>query len=362
MQATQPTRPTRMWPLWLTTTALVLVAGLAHAEPAAPDWPRFNHQVVQQHLLPRYARLDSSAATLAEATDTLCQAPSAQTLATTQDAWRDAMQAWQGIQHVQFGPVQFLMRNFGLQFWPDRKNIGARQLRQALMSEQPYDDEFFRHASVSIQGLPALERLLFADDALDKLQSGRSCELSRAIASHVADMSQAIHQEWQTQAEADFAADQDSEQAAEWAVELLASLVEPIEAIRDSKILTPLGESAESARALRLESHRSRQSLDNIRTNLAALTALYQETQPSLAQLLQQAGAAELADDISRRFEQINRQLAQVPAPLAETLTQPKTHAQLLQVAAELKQLSEQLNTAMGVLNIQLGFNSRDGD
>ena len=51
-----------------------------------------------------------------------------------------------------------------------------------------------------------------------------------------------------------------------------------------------------------------------------------------------------------------------MPAPLAETLTQPKTHAQLLQVAAELKQLSEQLNTAMGVLNIQLGFNSRDGD
>lgn len=358
MQSTQP----RLWPRWLAAAGLFLAAGLAHADTPQPDWPGFNHRAVQQHVLPAYARLDTTAAALAQASETLCLAPSEQTLAQARNAWHQAMQSWQGIQHVQFGPVQFLMRNFGLEFWPDRKNIGARQLRQALASEQPYDAEFFRHASVSIQGFPALERLLFADDALQRLQSGRHCELTQAIAGHVALMSSAIHREWRDLAADEFAADRDSSAAAEAAVELMASLVEPIEAIRDSKLLKPMGDSAETARPKLLESHRSGSSLDNIRSNLKALHDLYQNTDPSVDSLLQQAGAADLARDIRASFISIDRALDQVPQPLRSALAQPGSRAPLNQVANQLKQLSEQLDDAMDVLGIQLGFNSRDGD
>ncbi len=352
----------RMWPLWLATTGLVLAAGLAHADTYQPDWPRFNHQAVQQHVLPRYAQLDTTATALAQSSAALCQAPTEQTLETTRAAWRDAMQAWQGIQHVQFGPVQFLMRNFGLEFWPDRKNIGARQLRQALASNQPYDAEFFRHASVSIQGFPALERLLFSDNALERLQQGRSCELAQATADHVAQVSHAIHQEWQAQAVEEFPLQQDSEVAAELAVELMASLVEPIEAIRDSKLIKPMGETASAAKPKLLESHRSGNSLANIRSNLAALDELYQGTEPSVDKLLQQAGASDLAQNIRLSFSNISQSLDQIQAPLKTAITQAESHAQLVSVTAQLKQLSEQLDSAMDVLGIQLGFNSRDGD
>lgn len=352
----------RIWPIWLTATGLVLATGLVHAEPAAPNWSDFNHQVVQQHILPRYAQLDSTSAALSRSSEALCQAPTAQTLQATRDAWRDAMQAWQGIQHVQFGPVQFLMRNFGLQFWPDRKNIGARQLNQALASEQPYDVEFFRHASVSIQGFPALERLLFADNALQQLQQGRSCELTQAISSHVAQMGHAIHQEWATQATTEFAADQDADAAAELAVELMASLIEPIEAIRDSKLLHTMGDSVEAAKPKLLESHRSGNSLTNIRTNLAALNHLYQGTKPSVDTLLLQAGATELAADIRQTFAGLEQALSQIQGPLKTAVTRPQEHAQLTAIATQLKQLNTQLDSAMDVLGIQLGFNSRDGD
>ncbi|MBV0933760.1 imelysin family protein [Marinobacterium weihaiense] len=352
----------RIWPLWLATTGLVLAAGLAHADTSIPDWPRFNQQAVQQHVLPRYAALEHSTATLERTTSAFCTTPSAAALEQARADWHNAMQAWQGIQHVQFGPVQFLMRNFGLEFWPDRKNIGARQLRQALASDQPYDAKFFRQASVSIQGFPALERLLFADNALEQLQQGRKCELSQAISGHVAAVSRAIHQEWQTQAEADFTASQEDEVAAELAVELMASLVEPIEAIRDSKLLKPMGKSAEAARYKRLESHRSSSSLANIRSNLAALQELYQGNQPSVDSLLREAGAAALADEISATFNQLQQQLKQVSTPLKIAITQPEQHARLTEVTAQLKQLSEQLDNAMDVLGIQLGFNSRDGD
>lgn len=352
----------RMWPLWLATTGLVLAAGMAHADSQQPDWVQFNHQAVQQHVLPRYAQLDTAATALARSSASLCQAPSEQTLTQTRNDWRQAMQAWQGIQHVQFGPVQFLMRNFGLQFWPDRKNIGARQLRQALASEQPYDTEFFRHASVSIQGFPALERLLFSQEALTQLQQGRNCELTLAIAEHIAEMSHAIHQEWQAEAERDFAVSQDEEAAAELAVELMASLVEPIEAIRDSKLLKPMGENAAAAKPKLLESHRSGNSLTNIRTNLAALNALYQGTEPSVDTLLVQTGAGTLAMDIRTTLRQLDQALQAIESPLKNAITQPDSHARLIHIADQFKQLSEQLDSAMDLLGIQLGFNSRDGD
>lgn len=351
---------TRRWPRALLASTVMFISGLACA--ATPDWSHYNYQAVQQHVLPRYAALDEASAALSASTQTFCAAPSEAGLSQVQDQWRQAMQSWQGIQHVQFGPVQFLMRNFGLQFWPDRKNIGARQLRQALASDQPYDAEFFRHASVSIQGFPALERLLFADNALQTLQNGRGCELTQAIAGHVAQMSHAIHSEWSAQAKGDFQPEQDPDVAAELAVELMASLVEPIEAIRDSKLLKPMAESAESARPKLLESHRSSASLANIRANLEALNALYQGTDPSVRSLLEEAGSAQLARDIAEHFEHINAQLDAVQGPLKQAVTRAETHTRLLGVATSLKQLSEQLDTAMEVLNIQLGFNSRDGD
>ncbi|GAA0795027.1 imelysin family protein [Marinobacterium sediminicola] len=353
---------TRMWPVWLAATALVLLAGLAHASPQEPDWPHFNHQLVQQHLLPRYAQLDSTATALSQASATLCRAPNQQALQTAREAWFDSMQAWQGIQHVQFGPVQFLMRNFSLEFWPDRKNIGARQLRQTLASDLPYDDEFFRHASVSIQGFPALERLLFDDNALQHLQQGRSCELTTAIAAHIAQISQAIHQEWQTKALNEFSPKQDTDTAADLAVELMASLVEPIEVIRDSKLLKPMADSTQTAKPKLLESHRSGSSLANIRSNLAALNELYQGTDASVDQLLQQADAAELARDIRLSFTNLDRALSQISSPLKIAVAQPEAHVQLVKISTQLKQLNDQLHSAMDVLGIQLGFNSRDGD
>lgn len=353
---------TRIQPLWLLLSSLTLLAGQAQAAPQAPDWPRFNHQAVEQHVLPRYAALELAAQQLSESTQTLCAAPSASTLQQAQQHWRDAMGAWQGIQHVQFGPVQFLMRNFGLEFWPDRKNIGARQLREALTSEQPYDDGFFRLASVSLQGFPALERLLFADTTLQDMTQGRNCELTQAIAGHVANISKAIHTEWIDLAADDFSPEQDPEEAAELAVELMASLVEPIEAVRDSKLIKPMNGSADKARPKLLESHRSGHSLANISHNLAALNELYQGTDASVYQLLQQAEAGQLGDEINVTFKQLDQQLGAIEAPLKTALTQPEAHAQLQQVTRLLKQLSEQLDSAMQVLDIELGFNSRDGD
>ena len=355
------TPTTRMWPIWLLASVSLLLAGLVHAAPT-PDWPRFNHAAVQQHVLPRYATLARTTNQLDRAVAQFCEAPSPDRLQQARTAWQEAMQAWQGIQHVQFGPVQFLMRNFGLQFWPDRKNIGARQLRQALVSEQPYDSDFFRHASVSIQGFPALERLLFAESALFQLQQGRSCELGQAIAGHVADMSRDIEAEWRTLAAEDFSTAQDPELAADLAAELMAALVEPVEAIRDTKLLKAMGDNARAVMPKRLESHRSGHSLANIRANLSALSALYQGTDPSVDQLLRQAGAEPLADDIQQRFARLEQSLASIPAPLHVSLTQPDTYAALDGINAQLKQLSDTLHDAMDVLGIQLGFNSRDGD
>lgn len=149
----------------------LLLAGLSQA--ATPiDWDAFNASVISGHIQPRYQQLTQQSQTLAGSTAHWCETRSSDDFNQLQQAFEDSLQAWQGIQHVQFGPVQLLMRNYGIQFWPDRKGIIGRQLEEALQGPAAgnYDADFFRHASVSIKGFPALERLFYGEGALPRLQ------------------------------------------------------------------------------------------------------------------------------------------------------------------------------------------------
>jgi predicted lipoprotein len=350
--------------------ALFVLAGLLHAgtASAAPvTWENYNRETIRHDILPAYQRLADEAQTLADAADALCQSPDAPALARTRQAFNDTLAAWQGISAVQFGPIQFLMRNYAIQYWPDRKSIGRRQLQAVLdmPADTRFDDRFFHHASVSIKGLPALEQLLYRDDALTRLQGpGLDCRLTRAIAGNVAGMTRGVYTDWQQGYEQMLSAtpDDDDEMSAvpELSVDLMKSLVEPIELIRDTKLLAVMGRGPDATYPHRAESWMSERSLSNIRINIEAAQRLYHGETAGLDRLLRQAGEDELAARISAQFERIEQQLAPLGDSLLRALEQD--YDALGAVATELKTLNSLLNEAMLALNVQLGFNSRDGD
>lgn len=354
--------------LSLLSMSLMLLAPQLHAAPAESQWQAFSKAAVQQHIVPRYQALADSSAAMQQAAAQFCQQPDAKGLNSLRQQFNNTMDAWQGVQHVQFGPVEILMRNFSLQFWPDKKNLGAKQLNALLKNEDPASlgDERFRAASVAVKGLPAMERLLYNADALAQYQTHPfRCELTTTIASYIAGMGRDISHEWQAYSQEFQQIDGEGyyDDTTEAVTDLLKAMVEPVEVIRDMKILRPLGKSAERTKPRRSESWRSERSLENMVINLQALHELYRTGgDNSPYALLKLQGAGDAAEQIDQRFERVIAQLKSIPVPLHNAVKDAEHYKQLQVISGELKAQTRAMEGAMQPLNIQLGFNSRDGD
>ena len=137
-------------------------------------------------------------------------------------------------------------------------------------------------------------------------------------------------------------------------------MVEPVEMIRDTKLRAVMGRGPDATYPHRAESWMSEQSLANIRANLQAAHRLYTGESAGLDLMLKQQGHAELAEEIEQQFRQIETSLA----PLGDSLVAAlgRDYSSLLELTAQFKSLDESLNQAMQALDVQLGFNSRDGD
>jgi len=354
-----------------TVLCLLLSTQLYAQGPSAARWQAFNQSAIAEHIVPKYRQLAAQSSLLTQSIAGFCAQRSDESLLAAKTQFKQTQQAWQKIQHIQFGPVTMLMRNFSLQYWPDKKNLGSRQLnallKDALQSDtsKRYDSSFFIKASVAVKGYPALERMLFEQKLIDQLNSNPSyCPLMQAIAAHIGENTQAIVSEWKLELEnyREYGEESNYQSSMEAATEILKALVEPVEAISDAKIAVPLGSELQKMRWRKSESWRSGQSIENLRSNVAALQHLYSGIEVASARaLLIESGATELAEIIDQQFSVLLLQLQGVTEP-SNMQYQQQQFNQLLQVQQQLKRLSDNLLAAMKPLQINLGFNRRDGD
>ena len=114
-------------------------------------------EVVADHILPGHAAFADSAAVLAATADTACTGPEIET------AYQDAFDAWIGVSHIQFGPIEDDGLSLAIAFWPDPKNRTGKALGQLISAEDPVveDPAAFTEVSVAAQGLFSLERMLY---------------------------------------------------------------------------------------------------------------------------------------------------------------------------------------------------------
>ena len=354
-----------------TALCLLLSTQLYAQGPSAQRWQVFNQSAISQHITPKYRQLADQSSLLAKSISGFCAQRSAVSLGAAQTQFKQTQQAWQQIQHIQFGPVTMLMRNFSLQYWPDKKNLGSRQLNGLLKdalgsaAQNSYDSDFFIKASVAVKGYPALERMLFDKKLIAQLPTNPSyCPLMQAIAMHISENTEAIVSEWQMELQnyRVYGEESSYQSSREAATEILKALVEPVEAISDAKIAVPLGTQLQKMRWRKSESWRSGQSIENLRSNVIALQHLYSGIEVvSVKALLIESGATELAETIEQQFSALVLQLQSVTEP-SNMQYQQQQFNQLQQVQQQLKRLSDNLLAAMKPLQINLGFNRRDGD
>ncbi len=323
-------------------------------------WTAINLTVTDELVIPAYQRMESQSLELIEAMDSFCEDINEQNLTLLKSSYTESMSSWQAIQHIQFGPITYFNWNYRMQYWPDERGTGGRQL-DALITAGEIEilaSENFARQSVGIQGLPALERLLYNEDALSEFQNNDYlCQLSRTIARNINEISAGVRQRWTDEYRdvvADPVADGFYEDAEDLSIDFLKALQEAIAKIRDLKLAPVLGESFARARIREAESWRSEQSLANIKINL-----------PNLEQLFAAYVTAFHDEDVAAvllAFNDLNVQLSSLPDALAIALSDEAQYEQILDLHTGVEALHEALETALKNTDLYLGFNSLDGD
>ncbi len=333
-----------------------------NSELGLSEWRTFNIYTVNNYIIPAYERLEKSSQGLDEAINNFCLNPqdSNETLNLARTMFNQTMDAWQYIQNVQFGPIQILMRNYSMQFWPDKKNHVSKHLTSLLETNDPnsLSDTEFHKASVSIKGLPAIERFLFEEDEIKALATKPfNCQVLLRISKYTANTSKSLVEEWRkmkkhfyntAQSDAYFEDDLDA------STTLLKALIEPIEVIRDLKLRRPLGSEFGQQKEKRLESWRSQRSLRNIQINLKSLEDLYISLNTHIN--------TDNRTLVTQLFGQIQEHLKQIKSPLETSINTESGYKDIITLSELLKSLHSELEKLVTEKGIHLGFNSRDGD
>lgn len=365
------------------SAALLAACTTTPSAPPAPaaTWQSANHAIVEQHIIPRYQQLANASRALEQAAHALCASPDAAHLESLRTGFHTTMDTWMGIQHIRNGPVELFTRYHRYELWPDKHNTGAKQLGALLAAEDTaaLEPERFAHGSVAIQGLTALERLLFDDDVSHGTFGNAGapnyrCRVVAAIAHNLADMSVGLVEDWNPE-DPPYAMlfistnqhldEQPSNRALEASREVSATFFNnmntQVQSIIDQKMLRPMGERAEDTKPRLAESWRSQRSLRNITLNLQAVQSIYQT---GFAPLLRgKATGVELDRKIAEAFDASLLAAATLPPIAGDVFEDDANRAGLEQLLAANRALLALLSGPLPqALDIPFSFNALDGD
>lgn len=355
--------------VFIAALALLLPVSMA---AAAPDYKAIELAALDGQIVPGFRRFADRATALHTAAEIFCSKPDIQGLSTLRAGFGDTMDAWQAIQHITFGPVEAFNRGQRVQFWPDKRNSGDRQLL-AFLKERKAEGLNLAHlavVSVAIQGLPALETLLFGEGQADKLLAKNEdaafhCRLVTLIPANLAAIGNDLTDEFGKPDGFRAAIEAAGTSASRYsdhrqaALQLFNALHGQLQAIAEVKLGYPLGDKADEARAGRSESWRSKRSLRNVQVNLEAVKATFTAAfAPALAAEGKSEGAARFVTALDGAIA-----TARKLPPMEEAMTKAEGWKRLNALKAQVKTAARALETEAGApLGLPVGFNALDGD
>lgn len=349
-------------PLALTLLTLTLT-GCSPSDP---------HQHVSQALtdgvlLPIYSAWHEADRQLAVSAQGFCAGT--QTLTETRQVFLSAQSAWAGVQPTLIGPLAEGNRAWQIQFWPDKKNLVARQVEALINSKPELTPADLNKSSVVVQGLTAYEYVLF-DPAIDLnngTQKARYCPLLMAIGEHQNVLAADVLSQWQSQngigAQLKRFPNERFADAQEAVAELLRTQVNALDGLK-KKLGTPLGrQSKGQPQPYQADAWRSNASLANLAASLASAERLWLGAEQDGLNTLLSSEHSDLKNRIDAAYSDIRQRLAAAQRPLSELL---RDEAGIQEANA----LYDSLNTLHRLheaelakaLGIQLGFNAHDGD
>ena len=360
-------------PLSLALAGLILVGAMSASRAlgiAAADYGRVNAALVETHALPRYERLATATESFAAAAKAFCAGPGDASLAGLRERFHDAMDAWMGVQHLRFGPVESFTRGYRFYFWPQARGKVAEAVAEIVAAGE--DDSALAarigQANVAVQGLLAVEVLLYDDRYLGADTKG--CGLLTAAAANMRTMAAGILADWRD-GDAAFARlmtmpGPDNPHVEDHAAGTLAffqSLYDSLQLIYDVNLKPVIGESAGSVRHFLAESRLSGRSQRNIVVTVEALQALYiGKGSAGLGDLT--ASADSKLDRLMRKAFRLTLATAQsIEGPVENAAADPARRPPVNKLAKQIRALTQIVRERLApALGLAVGFNALDGD
>ncbi|MEM9577403.1 MAG: imelysin family protein [Pseudomonadota bacterium] len=310
--------------------------------PAFADVPT----ALNNHVLPRHTQLADATAALSAVAAGDCS-PEA-----VRPAYHAAYDAWIGMSHIQFGPLEDRDLTLAMAFWPDPKDrVGKALARLSSASDDIVNDPArFGEVSAAAQGFTALERILY-DPQPD---ADYACRLTQAIAVGLARKSQELAEHWPAFADLMLTAGQEGNTRFQSPDEarraLYTALSTGLEFLHDQRLGRPLG-TYDRPRPRRAEAYRSERTQRHIELSLDAL----EDLAVSFTDVPLPGTLAAFADARERAAALNDPTLAGVAEPAS------RFRIEVLQQTVRAVQIAV-IDEIGAPLGITAGFNSLDGD
>jgi len=363
----------------LAATMLCASAPVAQTEA---DHAAIARAALTEVIRPGYAAFGEATSALSGKVDTLCKQPSDVALKEARNAFATTVDAWSKVEIFRFGPINEDHRFDRLFYWPDPKGIGLKQVQDALAHQAatlPYE---LSKKSVALQGLPALEYLLYGDGA-DALAKGHQavdgtqslpqiedeasfrCSFANSVATNVDRIAKNVIEGWceGSAYEKAFltpsAGDPAYHAPKEVTLELYKAFATGIELVRDQKLAKALG-SSPLARPKLAPFWRSGLTFPNMIGNLDGVRLLF--AKGGFAQVVK-LDSPGVENSILFDLDHAIDVLEGINQPFAEAVTDEDTRAKLEALRVGLKSASA---TAGDIIarsaGLSFGFNAMDGD
>ncbi len=314
-------------------------------------------RIVGEFAEPRYSVLLTRMKSQREAWTTYCAAePGEEKFGRLTARFVEAVIAWSSVEILRYGPISDDFRYERIAYWPERKNDVARGLQRLLSGRDVLTPESIRGKSVAVQGLSALERLLYEEGNRASLMAAsapakRRCAAGAAIAGNLENLIGEIVGALPALTEKLSA--QDSPVPREAVTRFATDLLTVYQIAGDLKLDAPMGKTPADAKPKSAQWWRSGLSSQTLALNL--------QSAADLSWLV--LGPGDEGTNVVGAIETAQRLAENLPLPLSEMVSDEVQRKDLLLLRDAVRGARDLSATYVPPsLGITLGFNSLDGD
>lgn len=344
-----------------------LAAGAAASAGEVPA--DLGSRLTQGYIAPAMQAFEQSGNQLHGSLQTWCAAPSDKGAKKIEAEFKEVVLAWSGIEFLRFGPLVAEHRFERTYFWPDPRGLTVRQTQSLLADPAGIPDvQALSKHSVAVQGLPALEYMLYRQNGLLASQSGDAfalaCAYAVSISGNLAAIGAQLASAWGKDGDYTQLFSQPSpansvyRSTEEVANEAIKAVSSGLQFARDVKLLPVLGDDARHTKFKRAPFWRSGLTAPSMAAQVGGLLRFYHAG--GYRYSTDEAWVdGSVRDELTRardNFDSISGNIEQL-ASSEQTYRQLKLGALVLKNAKSL--VDEDMAPALGV---RIGFNALDGD